>query len=187
MGSSRTMVWVLLYGAFMLSQAQAQAQLEAPGAGATPDRPPPSRIEPATRRDQPDVPEGRRRAPPDAEEANADAAQEQMAGAEAEAEERVAQLDLPAVNLDDVVRAAHVTAHANAVFAQYRADLMRAQLSGDEAEYRALHRMIQDETAIAAREVGIDMETYHEVLRSVQQYAIVSQRFFATLTDAGRR
>jgi hypothetical protein len=172
---------ILLCTSLLTAQALAQMDVdrESGGTAAQPTAP---RVGPETEREEPGVRETRRRG------AEGDEEGEQTAEIEppTELHTDVYHVELPDVTPDDVVRAARVMAHANAVYAEHRADLMRAALDGDEAAYAGIQRVIAQETEAAARDAGIDLDTYDRVLRSVQQHSLVSQRFFATLQEGQR-
>jgi hypothetical protein len=102
---------------------------------------------------------------------------------EAPPQPQVMQIELPDVSLDDVVRAARVMVRENAAFAERRAELMDAALTGDTERQAVLRREVEAETEAAAEAEGIGMDTYTEVMRSVQRHALVSQRFFAALEE----
>jgi hypothetical protein len=174
---------LLLCGAFMLEDAQAQERQDLGEFGRTTQQPAAPRVGPESDRAEVQTPQTRRRGAAADDNGEVEENGEQ---AGAELEMPLHHVDLPNVSLDDVVRAAHVTAHANSVYAEHRDAIMRALLEGDEQEYASLKQLVESETAAAAEEEGLDMETYTEVMRSVQRHAVVSQRFFAALEQTGR-
>jgi hypothetical protein len=174
---------LLLCGTVMLEDAQAQERPDLGEFGRTTQQTTAPRVGPESERTEVGAPQTRRRGA--AEDENGEI-EENGRQAQAEVEMPLHHVELPDVSLDDVVRAAHVTAHANTVYAEHRDAIMRALLDGDEQEYASLKQLVESETAAAAEEAGLDMETYTEVMRSVQRHAVVSQRFFAALEQTER-